>query len=234
MLTAKNHTQHDSKCQWLSPYSTCWAVVQFPHTAYFENGSRTCTELSLCLASLAFRSPCKKWRIPTSLQWHKGSILQYPTFQALFSCIASLNEDTKKSLEFGIDFLLLGCMQYKFASSISQTVGTSDSHCESSYLGRTLQVLVTLKEKVLPDAKSMISKVAKGEGSNYPASIAKVRASLWTIALHSWPFEKLDFAHQCPSCMLQRLQLYIICLVCCDIATCILYRCPDAGFGWFL
>ena len=35
-------------------------------------------------------------------------------------------------------------------------------------------MLSKLKDKILPEAKEMLAKVGKGEGSNYPASIAKV------------------------------------------------------------
>lgn len=37
------------------------------------------------------------------------------------------------------------------------------------------QVLAKLKETILPEAKRMLGKVGKGEGSNYPSSIAKVQ-----------------------------------------------------------
>ena len=37
-----------------------------------------------------------------------------------------------------------------------------------------MQVLDKLENKILPEAKEMLTKVGKGEGSNYPASIAKV------------------------------------------------------------
>ena len=39
-----------------------------------------------------------------------------------------------------------------------------------------LQVLDKLKNTILPEAKQMLGKVGKGEGSNYPSSIAKVWA----------------------------------------------------------
>ncbi len=38
-----------------------------------------------------------------------------------------------------------------------------------------MQVLDKLQNKILPDAKQMLTKVGRGEGSNYPASIAKAR-----------------------------------------------------------
>ena len=40
-----------------------------------------------------------------------------------------------------------------------------------------LKVLSKLREKILPEAKDMLTRVGKGEGSNYPSSIAKVGAS---------------------------------------------------------
>ena len=41
-----------------------------------------------------------------------------------------------------------------------------------------MQVLDKLENKILPEAKEMLTKVGKGEGSNYPASIAKVSCIL--------------------------------------------------------
>lgn len=46
-----------------------------------------------------------------------------------------------------------------------------------------MQVLDKLENKILPEAKEMLTKVGKGEGSNYPASIAKASSSFYKILL---------------------------------------------------
>ncbi len=38
-------------------------------------------------------------------------------------------------------------------------------------------MLAKLRDKILPEAKDMLTRVGKGEGSNYPSSIAKVNFS---------------------------------------------------------
>ena len=42
-------------------------------------------------------------------------------------------------------------------------------------------MLAKLREKILPEAKDMLTRVGKGEGSNYPSSIAKVVLSHRTL-----------------------------------------------------
>ena len=44
-----------------------------------------------------------------------------------------------------------------------------------------LQVLDKLQNTILPEAKQMLGKVGKGEGSNYPSSIAKVSVISQTV-----------------------------------------------------
>ena len=119
---------------------------------------RQCASLDICITKKAERQSRQYFIISIALKSIKRREAQRHAYQNDFLKSQITIEIRKHTGEF-------------LSASYCQSSCLSLFNLQTSIL---VQVLAKLKEKILPEAKNMIGKVGRGEGSNYPSSIAKV------------------------------------------------------------